>query len=343
MDSMRVSYSELAGVSELELKFRLNGVDRLDVDKSAHGANSEVKLNHNLYGLARNDVSAKALVVALSNLGYYMVKHRDGVSSFLWGGHEEAFSEYIDGEFFGGLYYKLQMPLGVKPGRVLVVFSSVADFPYNASIQRRCFFGNFKSISKFIPYDVAVLRISDIGGVVGSFYLNNNFDLDRERKIRALIGHVSDRLGVGLDKFVFYGGSKGGTGAFYHGVSMGVGFIAVDPIVSDMYHETIHRDSHFTIGTFPVRKMDKFRKLILSAEGDSRGYVLTSLQSPCFASIVTAGVPSGVGLWNVRHRGIKSHPDVGLNTVNLVTMLINAMFYGVAPEAPWKRLISHEM
>lgn len=344
MDLMRVSYSELAGLTELELKSRLNGVECLDVDKSAHGANLDVKLKHNLYGLARNDAKAKDLVVSLSNLGYYMVKHDNGISRFVWAGKENAFADYLDGDYFDGLYYRLKLPDGgVKPARVLVVFSSVADFPYNANIQRRCFFWNFATIAKFIPYDVAVLRISDIGSVVGSFYLNNNFDLERERRIHRLIRHVSGRLELGLDNFLFYGGSKGGTGAFYHGVSMGVGFIAVDPIVSDMYHETVHKDSHFTEGTFPERKMDKFRELILSAEAGGKGYVLTSQQSPCFASIVTTGVPDGVGLWNIRHRAIKSHPDVGANTVNLVTMLINAMFYGVAPGAPWKRLISHEM
>lgn len=68
--------------------------------------------------------------------------------------------------------------------------------PYNASIERRCFNKNFPSVGKYIPYDTAILRISDVGGVVGSFYINNNFSNKIETDIIRLFENIEEMFKI---------------------------------------------------------------------------------------------------------------------------------------------------
>lgn len=336
-----MSSYEISELADCDLA-SFSNLDILDVDKSRHGESEQIRVMHNLYGLARSNALAKRVVVNLSNHGFYMISHKNGVSRFCNAKNKKQMDLEMPGlEFFDGLYYSVQAPEG-GVARLLFVFSSVADFPYNASIKRRCFFGNFQGISKYVPYDVGVVRISDIGGVVGSFYMDNNYDLQREARIQNLIAYLLKKYAVSIDDAVFYGTSKGGTGALLHGVLSGVNFVAVDPIVSDEHHENSHNDSHFTQGTFPVRKKDRFSFLFKTAR-NARGYVVTSSQSPCYPYIENSGLPFGVSLLNVWHRGIKDHPDVGPSTINLVVSLLNSIFYGVEPVYAARRNFRHLM
>lgn len=307
--------------------------DVLYLDKSDFGVNDDARLKHNIYGLARVHEGAKKVVTQLSNRGYYMVDHKDGVSIFFNFRNKEIFDRIFFKEGFsrfGSLYYSIDNPpSGVLPTRLLVVFSSVADFPYNASILRRCFFKNFANVYKYIPYDTIVVRVSDIGAIVGSFYLNNNFNSAVEHDIQSLLSELYILTGVCKSNTVLYGVSKGGTGALYHGLKTGFNFVAVDPIVSDEYHEDKYGDSHFTKGTFPISKQSKFNALLSNSLdlNSNSGYIITSRSSPIFSYIKNADFHKYAKIIDVFHDDIKDHPDVGPNTVNILLMIINAFFY----------------
>lgn len=317
------------------LKELLCDCDVLYLDKSDFGGNEDAKLKHNIYGLARVHEGAKKVVIQLSNLGYYMVDHKDGVSVFYNFKNKEIFDRifFKDGFFrFRSLYYSIDNPpSGVLPTRLLVVFSSVADFPYNASIIRRCFFKNFANVSKYIPCDTIVVRVSDIGPVVGSFYLNNNYNSEVESDVRSLLSELHKFTGICKKNTVLYGVSKGGTGALYHGLKAGFGFVAVDPIVSDEHHENKYADSHFTEGTFPNSKQSKFNELLTSSIdlNSNFRYIITSRSSPIFSYIKEANFQNFVKVIDVCRDDIKDHPDVGPNTVNILLMILNAFFYKV--------------
>jgi len=309
---------------------------RLYIDKSKLGSNEHERKNYNLFAIARNNSYVKKFVTNLANDGYFLVKHDNGIS---------VFEKYISAKKFAhnfitnttikvhnDLFYTLDDPkiTTINP-RLLVVFSSVADFSLNASISRRNFFTNFKSIGKYIPSNTYILRISDIGGIVGSFYLNNNFNTKVERNIQDLILFIMKKHSIIKNDVVFYGASKGGTGALYHGIFGGYKSVAVDPIVSDKYHEENYNDPHFTNGTFPANKQEKFSSLIKSSKIPRNTNIIYSKNSPLYSyinSIVRNNdIKQKINYINSTHPKIKDHPDVGPNTIHILTLIINTLFY----------------
>lgn len=313
--------------------------NQLLVDKHTLGSTDDEKLNYNLYTLARKNTNVKNLVIELCNHGFVIVSHKNGISRFVRITNGNDLLPYMKGYEYtelaahGRMIYSLESPATMSAKRMLVVFSSVADNPYATNLAKRNFFKNFSSISKYMPPDTCILRLSDIGGVVGSFYLNNNYDSNIEAATQEVILKVSSMLGISKENIVFYGVSKGGTGSLYHGVMGGYKVVAVDPIVADDHHEQTHNDSHFTIGTFPKRKLEKFTELLNTSEVTNAPCIITSSGSPIFKYInelskVTA-LYERASIYDYQHKHITDHPKVGPNSVNLLTTLLNGQFYGL--------------
>lgn len=79
----------------------------------------------------------------------------------------------------------------------------------------------------------------------------------------------------------------------------------------------------------PLRKFDKFTTLLRhhSNSYKSKGYVISSNQSPIFEYITKLKLPNNTHVIDVLHKNIKDHPDVGPNSINILTMVINELFY----------------
>jgi hypothetical protein len=317
------------------------------IDKSTIGLDENECLNHNVFALARKNMYVKKLVVELVNEGYFLVEHKNGFSTFEKFISADKFKHNLTNDnlkIFHDLFYTLQTPqIQSKNPKLLVVFSSVADFSLNASISRRNFFTNFKSIGKYIAPDTYILRISDIGGVVGSFYLNNNFNKEVETSVQLLLEHIINELDIIKENVLFYGASKGATASLYHGIIGGYNVVAVDPIVSDVYHEKTYNDPHFTQGTFPVTKQEKFIKILKEYEINSDINIIYSENSPIYNDINKVikdnDVFEKINYINVVHPKIKDHPDVGPNTIDILTLIINNIFYKLGPISSKKIII----
>ncbi|MCW7538932.1 XcbB/CpsF family capsular polysaccharide biosynthesis protein [Aquabacterium sp. A7-Y] len=306
-----------------------------DVASVVHVAHETLEPGKSLIDIARKNGSAKKCVVALANEGYHLCRAKNGVSSFanlaaikrIWriSGNKKM-------ELHGDTFFTVEGPAAkVGPLRMLVVFSSVADVPYTAKLFQRNFFQNFGSITKYIPANTVVLRISDIGSVVGSFYMNNCFSSSVEAGVQNTIRLVAERYKIAKEDIVLYGASKGGTAALYHGAQAGYKVVAVDPIVSDEHYEQRYNDSHFTRGTFPKTKQEKFAALFETVR-PRNAVVICSERSPqhqYIDRIVRANCGTGVSFFRTLHPSIKDHPDVGPNTINALTMFINGFYYGL--------------
>lgn len=107
--------------------------------------------------------------------------------------------------------------------------------PYSASLYRY-FAKNFSTIDKYIGKNVSILRVADIGGITGSFYLNTNALPTNADKIKSLILEVIEQCQIKSDDVVLYGCSKGGTAAVYHGLTNNYKIVAVDPILNDEHY-----------------------------------------------------------------------------------------------------------
>jgi len=312
-----------------------NAPKRLVFDKSSIGSTDDEKLKHNVFAIARKNKYVKNLVVELANNGYYLVEHKDGISTFEKFDTAEKFKHNLTNSnlnIYKDLFYTLDKPsIASTTPRLLVVFSSVADFSLNASISRRNFFINFKSINKYVPSNTYVLRISDIGAVVGSFYLNNNFNKNVEKNVQELLKLIMKGNGIEKKDVVLYGASKGATASLYHALKGGYNSVCVDPIVSDEYHENQYNDPHFTQGTFPLSKQEKFIQLMKEVKIISDVNIIYSINSPIYeyinAIIKDHDMEQKIKYINISHPKIKDHPDVGPNTIDVLTLIINNLFY----------------
>lgn len=313
-------------------------VSEIYIDKSTIGANDQEKTNYNFLAVGRKNDEAKKVIATLSSNNFFLVEHKAGVSVFKKNTDSNEFLKNFKNPLvrtWNDTFYTLEKPVidNVADMRLLVVFSSIADLPFNANIDRRMFFKNFQSIAKYIPKNTYILRIADVGGVLGSFYLNSNADMQFEDKVQRLIRKVQMDCGVSDSHTVLYGTSKGATGALYHGVKMGVKAVAVDPIISDVHYMEKHNDMHFVKGAFPIFKQEKFAQLFVEYKDKNLTHIklVTSPNSEQFEYINDLILSQGIGVctYVFSNPNIKGHTTIGENTLNFVTAMLNSALYNI--------------
>ncbi|MEC5190993.1 MULTISPECIES: XcbB/CpsF family capsular polysaccharide biosynthesis protein [unclassified Arthrobacter] len=317
-----------------------------------HG--SESKADESLINISRRNPAAKSLLSSLASKGFYLYRVTDDGSRFVRD-HTigKLWHRVKDGDFSvneeGLIYSFTPATVTSEFTRILVVFSSMSTSIYNPSIMRY-FEQNFRSAQRHVPPNTAVLRIADIGGVVGAFYLNTVRNPDNATRVRRLICDVAIQHGVSLKDIVLYGASKGGTAALYHGLTGGFKSIAVDPVISDEYYVSKYQDSHFTTADiFPEKKQDVFQRVVAQAvAGDSRTAadstttaVIYSERSPQYAAIqeiAALKLQHRAAFFNCINSEILDHPDVSPKSLNTAAMLMNMFFYDL-PLMPGLRRI----
>jgi len=314
----------------------------LYIDRSKVGDIKE--RGHNLIGFSRRELIIREFIVKLASNGFFLVSSLKGNSRFEKFIKAEDFKDNIkvkNLKIYNNIYYTIQEPiLKFSKPRLVVIFSSVADRAFNADISIRNFFTNFETISKYIPQNSYILRIADIGGIIGNFYMNTTFSNSIENNIQELLKYILDIYYIDKDDVILYGGSKGGTASLYHSILGGYKAIAVDPIVSDKYHEKYSDDSHFTkrygeYAIYPKSKKEKFINLIRNSKiEDNNIYIIYSQQSPIYMDINNIikknDKENKINYLNVCHPQIKTHPDVASKTINILLSIMNNLFYNLS-------------
>lgn len=291
--------------------------------------------NENLITEARKDPDVKTVLKRLANNGFYLYMTKENnISSFVQ--HkvlDKLWNPIKNKDYFfeNDLIYSLENPKILNDVNLLVVFSSISGSMYQSSLHRY-FEKNFKSISEYIAPNTAILRIADIGGITGSYYLNNNYIADNESKIQLLISKIARKYEA--KKTVLFGVSKGGSGALYHGVLGNYDFVAVDPIVDDEVYLKKHRDLHFVEDIFPVSKVEKFSNVLNGKKYSliNNGCIITSENSPQFSYIeknIIGHFNRDFSVFINNNPNIKDHPDVAPNSIYIITSLINSTLNGV--------------
>lgn len=309
-----------------------------------HGAGN-TGVQTNLVKLARTHNDVRELIATLANNGFYTYMSKDNATRFVSEKSlDRLWMSLVSKEFsrhHNGVVYSYAKPLSqVAPKRLLVVFSSISGSINTPSLMRY-FEQNFKSIQKYLSHDTAVLRIADLGGVVGAFYLNTTHLPKNAENIQQVIQDVRKEHGIGHDSVVLYGASKGGTGALFHGITGHYKCVAVDPIVDDEYYITRYNDAHFTgNGIFPEDKKQVFERIMhkMSAlpepprSAPARWSVICSGNSPQFKYIsrtLIENANSRISFYDSKNPNIKDHPHVGQNTINTATGLMNFHLYSI--------------
>ncbi|MFA9229784.1 MAG: XcbB/CpsF family capsular polysaccharide biosynthesis protein [Microgenomates group bacterium] len=305
-----------------------------------HVDHSAYEIQHDsLITLTRKMPEFKPLMLMLANHGFHLYVVRDKISSFVR--HRRIrtlWQNVVAGNIKcdkNNVFYTIQGAKEKRHPRLLVVFSSIAKVMYTPGLYRH-FEQNFQTIEKYISPNTNILRIVDLGGVLGSFYLNSNSLPMNEVNIKSLIELTADGLGVPHSEIVVYGTSKGGTAATYHGLMWGYKVVAVDPILSDDHYIQKFNDSHFTIGTFPVTKQEKFATLVDNIHPNSSMTLICSDRSPQYDVINNTLINKFSDRFlflNSKNMLIKDHPDVGPQTVHHALAQINTKLSGLPAAA----------
>jgi len=319
-----------------DIKSRVLALEKLNfvhIDHQRRQANASQ--TDSVISIARNDVEAKKKLIFLANKGFHVYVVRDDVSSMvhhrriktLW---RKVVTKEISVDE-NDIFHTVQKAPSANTPKLLVAFSSIASKMYTPSLYRH-FERNFASIGKYIPQNVHIMRIADFGSVVGSFYLNSKSLPNNETHIAAAIEREAARLGISHKDVVLYGCSKGGTAATYYALKFGYQAVAVDPILSDEHYVQECRDLHFTLGTFDEPKEVRFAQLIKDLHADAELSVICSSRSPQYKYIhdtLISRFSDRFLFLNSENDIIKTHPDVGPQTIPHALSQINARLAGV--------------
>lgn len=294
------------------------------------------KPDDDLMKLALKNKHAKDLLIRLTNLGFSLYYNAADESRFIR--HDRIVHHWPavkDGTFTAsddGIVHQFEQPESGEIRRLVVVFSPINSKPRLI----RYFRPSFATLMKYIPRDTAILRIADVGGVKGAFYLDTSFMPDNSSRIRRLIQSTVDEHGVDADNVVLFGASKGGTGALFHGLTGGWKFVSVDPIVTDSWYEQYENDYHFTAHrVFPRPKQEVFTELVGRVASERRGHspnsvIVTSSRSPQYAytSEIIRPLRDSLSVLDSGNPNILKHPDVAPKTIYAQVMAINTLLLG---------------
>ena len=284
-------------------------------------------------GLARSDV--RQWLVSLASAGYYTYKSNDGSSRLchedrlrsLW----QAYTKGLLDISSAGVFYSLAGPeITEKPDYVYVILSAMGNDMFTQSLNR-FYVQNYQHIGSAVGRNNWVLRVADVGGVLGSFYLPTSFNPENANRIQALLSSVADRAGVERRKVVIVGSSKGATGAAYHALHLGSSMIAVDPILEDTYYEERQNDCHFTRGgIFLESKEHVFEKFddSFGRDGTVR-LAITSRNSPQFNPVSFFFERLRIPVLICNDKAIKDHPDVAKVTHRIVMSIATSIMAGL--------------
>lgn len=288
-----------------------------------------------LINLAVRNPDVRAFVTSAAALGYLQYFGVEGEARLV---HRSRLSQLWNAvrtgnvrESADGIFYTLDHRLPEKEiKRLLVVFSGVALAPRSPSLWRY-FEKNFRHVDANIPGDTAVLRIADVGGVLGAFYMNTADHPHATLGIESLITSTADKFSISRPQICLLGSSKGASGATHYGISLGTHFVAVEPILSDAYYEDHLHDIHFTAPSiFPDRKADIFQSLSGARENNSLpGYIFTSPASPQYPYISSfQNKTPEINLVTTRDSRIVDHPDVARTVLGPTLSLVNSILLG---------------
>ena len=287
-------------------------------------------------GVGRSDARLHALHKLLAGKGYFIWEGGDGVAKYIARGRIRSFWQPItSGEISmtkDGVLYQMILPEGGNALRRLVVVFSAIHSNYNEASLWRYFPHHYQHLRGLTPGDTAILRIGDLGGVVGSFYGDTLDAPGNATAVSSLIARVIRSLEIPPAQVCLLGSSKGATGAVRHGVALGLPFVAADPVLGDEYYERSRDDAHFTGPEgFTSTKDAVFAELLASERPTgARGVFLTSPQSPQHDMVVEYAerLKRPTLLFDSSDYRIADHPWVPGVVLGPTFMAVNALILG---------------
>lgn len=238
---------------------------------------------NNMLELARRNEEVKTKYKDLLRRDYVLYLHTETTSRFCKReGINKLFTKEHKFYQWGNIFYRITPPQGRKknektPKKLVVIFAKMpgAEQYDSAKIPHRMLPPFFEDIERSLVKNVYIMRIMDTNVSHGSHYINTVNYPDYEYEIAGAIEHAATELGIEKNNIVFYGVSRGGAGAIYHGTALEFKTLAVDPILNiggklygndrrllkDLRKEDLVPDINDN-----VTKSNKFKKVVICSE-----------------------------------------------------------------------------
>lgn len=285
----------------------------------------------NVLELARTNEEVKKIYKELLRNDYILYLHKENVSRFCKRENvnklftkEHKFHQYKD------IFYRLKQPEGRKINdkvekKLLVIFAKMpgAEKYDSAKIPHRMLPPFFEDIGRSLAKNVYIMRLMDLNVSHGSHYINTINYPNYEEDLQEAICKVIKDLDIKKENVVFYGVSRGGAGAIYHGAALDYKTLAVDPIVNiggKLYGNDrrllngLRKEDLVPDINSNVSKINKFKKIVICSENVSNYYD----QAIRINS-------NKIQLLNMPDDNIASHPQVSPNTVPEQLMILNTL------------------
>lgn len=300
---------------------------KIDFDKEIpHFEYEKIAINlkspKNIILLSRNEKRFYDLYLKMLSNDYMFYMHSKESSYFIKRKLLSTIWQRTDLIQYGELFYSLEEIAAEKvnrlaPRRLVVIFSSMpAEKDYfSPNIGVRCFTKNFPSITKHLLKNTRVMRIMDANLSHGSHYINTPNYPNFEDDVQGAIKRVMETYEIDKEDVVFYGGSKGGTGALYHSVLGDYKSVSVDQIISLKEYNELNSDSHF-LKKFREVSLEKTLIEMANQEGMSNNKVIIGSPYVPFNYTLYSKLGSdNIKLLNLFDSNIKTHSEVSKNSV----------------------------
>ncbi|MCD8799435.1 XcbB/CpsF family capsular polysaccharide biosynthesis protein [Mammaliicoccus sciuri] len=288
----------------------------------------------NLIRIARKDKQAYRLYKELLKNDYVLYKHENGISKLYKRKYVNELFKRKDLIRFKDVYYTLDYPKDRKineyiPKKLLVIFTCMPpQKDYDSYLMpKRMFTKFFDGIERNLVKNVYTMRIMDLNVSHGSHYINTINYNTFEDEIQNAIIKVKNELNIDDENIIFYGVSKGGTGALYHGSSMDIKTLAVDPILN-IGGPLEDNDRRF-LKDLRTEDLVPYINNHLNLSNNQVKYLICSERVPLYFQQDQRIEQDKIKLYNKIDDFITSHPEVSRNTVPEQIMILNILLGGL--------------
>ena len=197
----------------------------------------------------------------------------------------------------------------------------------NYLIHDRMFTKFFDGIERNLVKNVYIMRVMDLNVSHGSHYISTTNYLEYEQHIQQAISHVQSSLKIKENNIVFYGVSKGGTGALFHGSFMDKKVLAVDPILN-IGGKLEDNDRRFLKNLRNEDLVPEINKNLAIANSKEK-YLICSEKVPLYYEQDMRLDKEKLKVFNKVDNLITSHPEVSRNTIPEQLMILNILLGGL--------------
>ncbi|KSU08472.1 hypothetical protein Li1_0470 [Lactococcus lactis subsp. lactis] len=180
----------------------------------------------------------------------------------------------------------------------------------------------FNNFTRSLVKDTVVIRIADVNGVRGSFYVNSYNYSTYEDDLSEFLENMISTYNVDRDNVTLHGTSKGGVGALFYGSKHKLKSVSVDPVLDGDWVIKNQKNNHFVDG---FRNKTDLVPTINNYLTDNKAetYVVGNHYVDNTWKILEKLV--GVKLMDIDDSTVINHQQISPNCVPEWLMLINKM------------------